>query len=199
MLLLPRRGCRRHTHSVKALVNSKLRRRKRNPNVRGRVSFPVRWEFQSVPVAPPAGCSLLPRNSEVARLGACELEIINWKSEAKNFLTWTSARYKRSCARGQSERVYELGVLDRGDYRRHSSACAACACALTGVCVWCLVVCCSRSCWRSCSHHLSNHRNLRLGSKAPCRRRLSRRRVVRRRRGVEGAVSKARRRRFARS
>ena len=26
--------------------------------MRGRVSFPVRWEFWSVPVAPPAGCSL---------------------------------------------------------------------------------------------------------------------------------------------
>ena len=55
---MPRRGCRRHTHSVKALVNSKLRRRKRNSNVRGRVYFPVRWEFRSVPVALPAGCSL---------------------------------------------------------------------------------------------------------------------------------------------
>ena len=108
--------------------------------MRGRVSFPVRWEFRSVPVAPPAGCSLLPRKSEVARLSACELEIMNWKSEAKNFLTWTSGK-KRRCARGQSERVHELGVLDRGDYRRHSSDCAACACALPGVCVSCLVAC----------------------------------------------------------
>ena len=58
--------------------------------MRGRVSFPVRWEFRSVPVAPPAGCSLLPRKSEVARLSACEMEMMHWKSEAKNFLTWTS-------------------------------------------------------------------------------------------------------------
>ena len=44
-----------------------------------RYLFRSRWEFRSAPVAPPAGCSLLPRNSEVARTSAGELEIINLK------------------------------------------------------------------------------------------------------------------------
>ena len=61
MLRRPRRGYRRHTHSVKALVNQIKKKEKEHSRAWQAMAgclFRSRWEFRPVPVAPPAGCSL---------------------------------------------------------------------------------------------------------------------------------------------